>query len=321
MTVVAWLVVPASIAVKALHKEAVQYGAYGVVPGAMYGVFGNPNSLGLCAALVLPVLLWRFEEYPRRAWALLPLGVCTLYVLGASKSRASLAAALAGVVFYLGLRKAKLLLVGAVVLAMVGAVVAAYFPEDLDNLVGDYVYKGRFSLLESRLEQWSKSIGYIRERWFVGYGLGVSPGVSPEWELSASAWRALRARGSSVLAVWEETGAAGLVMLTAFPALVMFKALRFLKGSGRADGGRVRRITALTCCAIVGTGNLLFEEWVLAPGFFASIVFWLALFLLHAELEDDALAKSSVGVVAGHCELDRSASSAARSQALHFSFR
>ncbi|MEE8201856.1 MAG: O-antigen ligase family protein [Candidatus Acidoferrales bacterium] len=278
------LLVSASLVLRWTGKEITRYAAHGVEPAAMYGAFFNPNSLGIFTALALPVVFWYMHRRPRWRYPLWLLAAANLYCLVASRSRASYAAALAGLGLYLYFRNRKLLLVAVVLLAMVGGLYVAYAPQELDKLSTLYVYKGRETVLECRLDHWKRSLAYIRQSWFFGYGLGASPGGSQEWHFSFSSWRALRVRGSSLLAIWEETGLPGFLLLGLYPFWVASQGLRYLLRSRRPMDSASIRILVLTVVLFAGMGNMLFEEWILAPGFFVTVFFWILIFLLLDEL-------------------------------------
>ncbi|MCI0403507.1 MAG: O-antigen ligase family protein, partial [Acidobacteria bacterium] len=267
-----------------LGLEITRLMEYGVAAKGMYGVFGNPNTLGTFVALCMPVLLWSINTKRRWRYPLMLLMLANVYCLFASRSRASIAAAVVGLGLYLFLRRPKLIFLYAYMAATVVLVLLAYSPEELSSFSQVYVFKGSEGVFTSRIERWKESLAYINEAWLFGYGLGTSPGVSTDWDWSFSSWQVLRVRGSSLLAAWEETGLVGLVLIMLTPVLVMGRALRFFQRRQRPRDQTFARIATLTGVLLVGLVNMLAEEWLLAPGYFGNVMFWMVVFLLAAEL-------------------------------------
>lgn len=282
------IAVPASILFNRAGLEMTRFKEYGVRALGMYGVFGNPNTLGTFTAFSLPVILWAMSS--KRAWRY-PLGLLlamNVYCLLASLSRAGLGAALLGVGLYLAVRRPKLLLLYVYLGGMVALLALAYAPEELSLASQTYVFKARQAVFSSRVEHWKTSASYIQERWLLGYGLGASPGVGQEWDWSFSSWQVLRVRGSSLLAVWEETGLVGLSLIVVPIAILMTRALRYLQAAKQPGSEAFQRIAALTSFLLVGCVNMLTEEWLLSPGYFGNVFFWMAFFLLARHLYVEA---------------------------------
>jgi O-antigen ligase len=186
------------------------------------GAAGNPNLLGVLMAASTPVALW----YLYRDWSFvrrrtLWLGLLSLYLvyLYLSNSRASylMFGCVAGG-FYVSLRpKAALpLLGGAVFLAIAVAVVA---PEFAESLVDRNVYKysefeGESGIFANREREWAESYDAAVDGGWIGLGYGVSTGDS-EFFGGYTAVGYGREKGNSQLAVIEETGVVGLVLLLA----------------------------------------------------------------------------------------------------------
>lgn len=278
------VLIPFSLALHWTGTEVHRTDAYLPDPEAIYGAFGNPNSLGLFIAFLLPILLWTMSRQPHWRLPLALLALANLYCLLASRSRASYGAALVALALYLLLVRPKLVLLAVVVVSMLGTLLVAYAPETVQEMSGRYIYKGYESMFQSRLDHWKLSSAYIQEKWFAGYGLGVTPGMPQEWSFSFSSWQATRVRGSSLLAVWEETGLPGLLLLGLYPFWLGGRAIRYLVHSRRSKDPAFLRILALTAAVFVGILDMVFEEWLLAPGFFAAAFFWILIFMLSREL-------------------------------------
>lgn len=276
--------IPFSLGLRWTGREVYPFEAYVSDPEAMYGAFGNPNSLGLFTAFLLPILFWTMNHNPRWRTPLALLTLANLYCLFASRSRASYGAAVVALSLYLLLVRPKLALIGIVGASMLGTLLVAYAPETVEGLSGTYIYKSHEPILESRLDRWKQSWAYIRENWRVGYGLGVAPGVPQEWGFSFTSWKVLRVRGSSLLATWEETGLPGFLLIGLYPFWLGGRAIRYLINSRRSKDPTFLRILALTAATLVGIVDMMLEEWLLAPGFFATAFFWILVFILSREL-------------------------------------
>jgi hypothetical protein len=64
----------------------------------------------------------------------------------------------------------------------------------------------------------------------------------------------------------------------------MKKGLLYLRQKGSRPDKGSQRILALTGVLVVGCVHMLAEEWLLAPGYFGNVLFWMAFFLLGHEL-------------------------------------
>ncbi|MFQ5778544.1 MAG: hypothetical protein ACE5IP_11125, partial [Terriglobia bacterium] len=85
-------------------------------------------------------------------------------------------------------------------------------------------------------------------------------------------------------AIWEETGLPGFLLLGLYPFWVASRGVRYLlRSRGPMDSASIR-ILVLTVVLFAGLGNMLFEEWILAPGYFVTVFFWILVFLLLDEL-------------------------------------
>lgn len=254
------------------------------VPAAMWGIFGNPNFIGLFTAFLLPILLWYIGSKPRLRYPLALLTAANLYCLIASHSRAGYAATFIALSLYLLLQKPSFVFAYVLAGSMVGILLIAYVPGVLSDLADQYLFKSRESLLESRLGYWKTSVDYIKQNWFWGNGYGVGADTLGTWSVSFSTREIQTIRGSSFLATWEETGLPGLLLIGLYPFWIALRGLHYLISFQQSKGPTFTRILALTSAILAGIVNMLFEEWLLAPGFFATVFFWILIFLLVREL-------------------------------------
>jgi len=244
-----------------------------------FDVWGNAYSLGLImGCLCWPVLLWRFilpetgYKSPRRLIALLLCGA--LLVL--SLSRASIIAAVLTSMFLLvGARRYRTLLVGVSLLAAILLNLYLVTPERFQSASDTLLYKKgeHGKLMDSRQKPWDRSLANFREHPWLGLGFGVADN-SADWRLNyVTQGHQTRERGSSFLTMLETTGVIG----TLFFALLILALIREI---WRAFA-RLRRTGQVNQPAVVaasiilaGLVNAFFEDWLLAVGYYMSVIFW-----------------------------------------------
>jgi O-antigen ligase len=244
-----------------------------------FEVWGNPNSLGLImGCLCWPVLLWRFilpetrQKSPRRFIALLICGA--LLVL--SLSRASITAAFLTSMFLLvGARRYRTLLIG---LSLFAAILVNTFlvtPQRFQDASETFLYKKgeRGNLMDSRQKPWERSLRTFREHPWLGLGFGVADNSS-DWHFNyVTQGQQTRERGSSYLTMLETTGAVG----TFFFALLILALIREIWRvfSWMRRTGKVNQPAVVTASIILGgLVNAVFEDWMLAVGYYMSVIFW-----------------------------------------------
>jgi hypothetical protein len=246
---------------------------------ASFEVWGNANSLGLIMGCVCwPVLLWQYilpanrQGSPRRLIALLLCGA----LLFLSLSRASIVAAFLISVFLLvGTRRYRTLLVGVSFFAAILLNVFLLMPERFQAMSDTFLYKkGAYGdVMDSRQKPWERSLRNFRDHPWLGLGFGVADN-SADWHFSYLTYgRDTRERGSSYLTVLETTGVIGALPLTLLLlALIreIWRVFAWLRRSGRVNQ------PAVVAAAILlgGLVNAFFEDWLLAVGYYMSVVFW-----------------------------------------------
>ena len=154
------------------------------------GIWGNPNSLGAAMSIgVFPILLWGWltSDGPvmkgRRLVALL---IC-IYLVRFSMSRAAMITlALVSVIFFVCLKRYKLLIKIVALSLSVVTISGMLAPESLLRQLDDFkdalLYKGHKEqgVLGSRQGPWDQSIASIKEHPFFGTGYGTSAtGIDP----------------------------------------------------------------------------------------------------------------------------------------------
>jgi O-antigen ligase len=258
-----------------------------------YEIFGNPNSLGaIMGVVVVPILLWGvlISEQPtlrqRRTIAL----CLASYLLVSSLSRAALlGCALAVVVMCISLHRQKVLIKAAFLFVLLVATIAVAQPARFDTMVSafweDVIYKGKpqEGLLGSRASPWQETMDVIKESPWFGSGFGTDEirGLHPK---GASIFRtpggSVREHGNSYLALLEYVGLLGIVPF----AILVFLSLRLVFRVSlwtwkTADPRHFAVPLAFVCLA--GLVHAFFEDWLFAVGYYLSIFFWSAVFILN----------------------------------------
>ncbi len=250
--------------------------------------FGNPNSLGAVMSVVLfPVILWstltpaaRPEVQWRRTASLLLAG----YYVFQSGSRASIASLLvASTLLLWALRRHRLLANGFIALFLIVATVELFSPGRVEDVVTGVVYKqsGERDLLQSRRSVWNQTVAIIEKRPFLGSGFGTSvenAGFTKSGIATFSRSEEME-HGSSYLSMVAWLGLLGCLPFIALMAMLvsrMTRAYLWMRRTGNAYHAIVP-ITAVLTAALL---NAVFEDWLLAVGYYLSIVFWTFAFLL-----------------------------------------
>ena len=225
-----------------------------------------------------PVLLWRFILPANRQSSLrrlIPLFVCGA-LLVFSFSRASIVAAFLTSVFLLvGARRYRTLLMGVSLFAAIVLNMFLVMPERFQSVSDALLYKkgehGNF--MDSRQKPWERSVATFREHPWLGLGFGVADNSTDQQFSYVTRGHQTRERGSSYLTMLETTGLIG----TLFFALLLLALLQqvwrvfaWLRRTGKVNQ------PAVVAAAIVlgGLVNAAFEDWLLAVGYYMSVIFW-----------------------------------------------
>jgi O-antigen ligase len=246
---------------------------------ASFAVWGNSNSLGLImGCLCWPVLLWRFILPPNRQGS--PRRFIPLFLCGAllvfSLSRASMIAAFLTSIFLLvGSRRYRTLLVGLSLFAALLLNMFLVMPERFQSLSDTLLYKQgeRGKLMDSRQKPWERSLATFREHPWLGLGFGAADNSTDARFTYVTQGHLTRERGSSYLTMLETTGVVG----TLFFALLLLALIReiwrvfsWLRRSGKVNQPAV----VASAIILAGMVNASFEDWLLAVGYYMSVIFW-----------------------------------------------
>jgi len=246
---------------------------------ASFAVWGNPNSLGLIMGCICwPVLLWWLilpgtrHEHTRRFIALFLCGALLIFSL----SRASITAAcLTSMFLLLGARRYRTVLMGVSLFAAILLNMFLLAPERFQSASDTFLYKKgeRGNLMDSRQMPWERSLRNFREHPWLGLGFGVADN-SANWRFNyVTIGQQTRERGSSYLTMLETTGAVG----TLFFALLILALVREIWRvfSWLRRTGKVNQPSVIAAAIILGgLVNAVFEDWMLAVGYYMSVIFW-----------------------------------------------
>lgn len=261
-------------------------------------IFGNPNSLGAIAGVVLvPVLLWGIlasAPGQRRARLAIELLVCGLLLMS-SFSRAGICAAfMAFFLMCVALRRYRFMIKGLAVVLLLAFCAVAIIPhttqlEDIspsEGLANAYLYKGKMQagILGSRESVWQETVDSIKESPWFGTGFGTSKisgdlTAVQQYALSHTFSLVSREHGNSYLAIAEWTGLLGVLPFYALIGVAAFSAGKVFVWLRRTGNIHSAAVPAATIVA-AGVFHAMFEDWLFAVGYYLSLFFWVIAFIL-----------------------------------------
>ena len=278
--------------------------------GARYtGIGGNPDTLAMLFALVLPISLWALIEARSRGRIVFAAAVFAVLnaSIAASSSRAAVVAALVGttavLVFVPLRRRTRMLAVaGAVALFAANAVAgtipapaktnpvlytefgqipvlgprdaAALLPlQDEIGFPGRGGSEAKRTLLDAggRWPAWKGAAGQAADRPAAGYGFGLEDRVFVDRYYPFFSERP----ENSYIGIFLQLGVAGLAAFLAVLAAFAVYAVRALRA-------RPDRAAAAACAAVVAAGLVLAlaQSYLTSVGSPATAPFWVCAFLL-----------------------------------------
>ena len=263
-----------------------------VFVGILYGlgiqVLGNPNSLGAVMCFLSPMLLWwlLFDQDTHFRSLHVGLFVLCFILLVYSRSRAGLlAAACSCTLLCLCLRRYRVFATGLVAFAILTSAIGIVRPEFIRSFGGEIVYKREElgqGFWASREEPWAKSIKLIKgHRWF-GVGIGTTAENSTRAEepiLFASSGEVNSENGSSYLSLLSGVGIIGAIpysLLTLILIAKVGRTLIFMWQTRSPHSSAVPFAIVIVSCLI----HALFEDWLMAPGNYLCVFFWIFAFIL-----------------------------------------
>ena len=244
--------------------------------GLLRGVFCHANAMGAFGAMWLVVCVGVYDSRLSRHRNFIVVGVIAMTAcLLASKSRAGFGGAMIGVLFYLlvSRRTGRLFVVGMLLTtALLAAFVLLPFAANVATREGgDFVFKGNEGdFLLSRRDLWEEGWeNFLSKPWF-GYGFGTSVGQEmKEWRVVGLGGRE---KGSALIAILEETGVVGTVVMGLPLLLCMANGLRLrrlnirLAGSTSDLASDAKLAAAFWAGTVGGIANNLAEGSLWSPG-------------------------------------------------------
>lgn len=238
------------------------------------GFVGGSNMLGLLVFVSLPAILWKFYKMPAGSAnkkLYVSAAALMLFFLYLTYSRSSMLAAGCVIGSFMYVVSLKRTLTLAYLLLFLLLITYAFRYEYLEAIIRETVFKKSDSVLFSRAQTWEESLEQARKGGLLGGGYGVTIGYDA-WAGGLTAVGYGREKGSSQLAIAEETGLVGLFFYSVLMVSVISSLVMSLKAAREID----TRV-ALSLCLGVVTGlflNSCFEGWWVAPGSFEYVAFW-----------------------------------------------
>lgn len=253
----------------------------GFVDGNFRGLTGNSNTLGAMIALSSPWLLFELNKGLGRGWrkwGLIALTVFAIVCLLLSYSRSSIGTF--ALIWLFALRGMKLSRRLLVLYGVTSVLILTFaFNQSLyRKFYEKFVLKRSESVMNSRRDQMETSWAAAKQGGILGLGFGVSAGESRYWTFGSFS-RSAREKGSSQMAILEETGVLGFALYLGF----VLCALLFLLREWRTPGfGFLAALS--TGFFLAGILHSMFEAWFLATGP-ESAFFWAGLGLAIGALD------------------------------------
>lgn len=242
----------------------------------------NPNALGAVMGIFAwPFALWAYLTAPdlqQRRYTTLIVLVCGALLLLSRARAGMLAATVSTIVILFFLRKIRL--IGLAVLSLVTLFLAFFLisPDGFHEYTETVIYKPsetnhELSVLSSRRTPWEKTIKTIQENPWFGTGLGT-PEKSVEGIFTTGGYRE---HGNSYLTIAEGLGLLGITPF-ALLLLVLLHRLQMACSWMRRSNNPAHCAIPLVWVMLAGLVHAMFEDWLLSPGSYLCIAFWVITF-------------------------------------------
>lgn len=244
-------------------------------------VFGNQNSLGAIMGVALfPALLWGIFAAPSewlRRRRMLALAMCGVLLFSSMARAGMLATVVSSVVLLFCLRRYKLLLGGTVLLLLAGLGASFFAPGSLEELKSSVLYKQgsvQAGVLQSRKSLWDRTVTSIQEHPWFGSGFGISAdGETWDRVLVSTTEQMNREHGNSYLEMVEWLGLMGVLPFAAVLLLLLRQVWRVCLWM-RTTRSALHPAVPLAGIVIAGLVHAIFEDWLLAVGYYLTVLFW-----------------------------------------------
>ncbi len=253
------------------------------------GIFGNPNQLGICAAVSFPILIGFFMENKRRVYllAVAALAVFLLYKSGSRAGMLSIVAGTLGMLLVLREESRRLILVSIIALPI--AAVAIDIDKIEQGVLGfisrsDATEFDVEEIADNRLYRWELGWKSIRKHPTLGQGYGIG-GISDSANPEFTEFDQGYPLHNSFLQVMQENGFVGLVLF-----LVMLLPLYYRALTVRMSGASRHPHLLAGCMGVLigGVVSAFFESWLFSVGNLGCMPYWVCVGIVWALTSPDA---------------------------------
>jgi len=261
--------------------EIVAWGSAAAVLLIGRRVFGNQNSMGaIMGVAIFPPLLWGAlvaTTAGLRRRCLMALAVCSVLLCMSMARAGMLAAAVAAFVVLVSLRRYKLLCGSVCALAVVLLGASLFVPEQVNDLTSSVLYKQSTEdkgVLESRRSVWRHTMNTIQQHPWLGTGFGTSAEGDAWNRIYVSTSSQLnREHGNSYLEMLDWLGVLGVLPFAAVLLLLVRQVGRVCIWI-RRTGSALHPAVPLLAVVTAGLVHAIFEDWLLAVGYYLTVFFW-----------------------------------------------
>lgn len=241
--------------------------------GRYTGVFGNPNSLGVISAILLPLSLWQFLETRKGTSLFLLILIVVGLLFSAARNSMNAAVVSIGYFLYARAKGQRLLLF----LSVASFFLFSYWVIEvlLKNFFLSYIRSESIPVLGGRLEIWPIALNLILDKPIFGYGFGV------EDKLIALKGIVLHKHSgayvhNSYLGMLLQLGLMGFVIF--FAPLFTLLSKEFFSVREKEPAPMLRY--ALRASLIAGLMCCIFESWIYSVGNAIAFPFWIIVMIL-----------------------------------------
>lgn len=250
------------------------------------GILMNPNQIGVCVAVCLPLVTALWWERKRRLWLVVLIAACLLSLVYA-ESRAGMLGTVLGIAtfFAVGWRVRWFVVLGGFALFL--GWLAINLSHDLELAAFSYATHRDPTYLRdnpdeisvqrvaaTRLRQWLPGWRLVKQRPILGQGYGVG-GTGAR---AAGGQEFGYALHNSYLQVWQENGLVGLLLLAAIVLVVLWRILKSFAIPKSLPTSLLWAGLAGSC--VGGLADCFFESWLLSVGNLGTLPFWTIVMLL-----------------------------------------